>query len=349
MTDETAPAVPMLAPGSQTGSQTGSQPGSQTGIQTGRQDARSLAASLAPVIQEACDNRLDDVRWFKADWQRGGAATAIARYRHDHERFAPVVIKLPVGQRELTWCRRLQIDSGDDGVVGRLYASGDVLGGYDLAWIVIERFPVGPLGHHLADDTIPRICDAAARFHAAAARFPVDQGPRHEDWPALVADAAESIKVNPVEHQQQWSKALKALRARLDDLVAAWRARDTSQWLHGDLHLANAMCRAEGAQARVSLIDLAEVHAGHWVEDAIYLERQLWAIPERLKAHPPVRTLARARRELGLTADDDYQRLAMIRRALLAGTAPKFIRSEGHPRYLEACLARLETALAELK
>jgi hypothetical protein len=38
----------------------------------------------------------------------------------------------------------------------------------------------------------------------------------------------------------------------------------------------------------------------------------------------------------------------MIRRALLAGTAPKFMRSEGHPRHLQACLNWLETALAEL-
>ena len=330
MTDETAQAVPELA------------------------DPRSLAASLAPVIHRACDDRLSDLRWFKADWQRGGAATATARFRLDDGGLAPVVVKLPVGQRELTWCRRLQVagdegEDGDDGVVGRLYASGDVLAGYDLAWIVVERFPVGPLGRHLTDDTVPRICDAAARFHAAAARFPVDQGPRNEDWATLVAEAAESVKVNQVEHHRQWNRALKALRARLDDLVAAWRGRDTNQWLHGDLHLANAMCRAEGEQARVCLIDLAEVHAGHWVEDAIYLERQLWAMPERLKAHPPVRTLVRARRELGLPVDDDYQRLAMIRRALLAGTALKFIRSEGHPRYLEACLGRLESSLAELK
>ena len=50
-----------------------------------------------------------------------------------------------------------------------------------------------------------------------------------------------------------------------------------------------------------------------------------------------------------MTVDPDYPRLAVIRRALLAGTAPKFLKSEGHPRHLEACLERLETALTALR
>jgi hypothetical protein len=99
----------------------------------------------------------------------------------------------------------------------------------------------------------------------------------------------------------------------------------------------------------VCLIDLAEVHAGHWIEDAVYLERQLWARPERLKAHKPVREIAAARKRLGLSVDADYARLAMARRALLAATAPRFLKSEGHPAYLDACLGWLEIALSEFK
>jgi hypothetical protein len=97
----------------------------------------------------------------------------------------------------------------------------------------------------------------------------------------------------------------------------------------------------------VCLIDMAEVHAGHWVEDAVYLERQLWARPERLKVHKPVKEIAAARKRLGLPVDAEYPRLAMIRRALLAATAPRFLKS--HPAYLDACLGWLEIALAELK
>ena len=108
-------------------------------------------------------------------------------------------------------------------------------------------------------------------------------------------------------------------------------------------------CRATAIDhGAVTLIDLAEVHAGHWIEDAVYLERQLWARPERLEVCDPVAEIAAVRAELGLPVEDDWPRLALIRRGLLAATAPDFLRSEGHPRHLHACLEWLERAVREL-
>jgi hypothetical protein len=109
------------------------------------------------------------------------------------------------------------------------------------------------------------------------------------------------------------------------------------------------MSRVSMDAGPVCLIDLAEVHAGNWIEDAVYLERQLWARPQRLHPHKPVKALAAARKRLGLHVESEYPRLAMIRRGLLAATAPRFIKSEGHPAYLDACLERLEIALNDLK
>jgi hypothetical protein len=312
-------------------------------------DHRSLAASLAPVLNEMCEGRLGEITWFKADWQRGGAATGISTYRQDDGSAAPVVLKLPVVQRELAWMSRLQDLTDPDPVVPRLYACGDSLGGYDLTWIVMERFEHGPLGLKWHSDHIPRIAEAAARFQHVIWRFEVDQRPKTEPWDELLQEALESVKVNRLHRQQSWIGAIKTLRSRLDSIVGQWQARDVAQWLHGDLHLANAMSRHAMDHGSVSLIDLAEIHAGHWVEDAVYLERQLWARPERMERHKPVKAIAEARKKLGLPVESDYPRLAMLRRALLAGTAPRFIRSEGHPRHLAACLKWLETALAELK
>jgi hypothetical protein len=312
-------------------------------------DQRSLAASFAPVIAEACDGRLGEVTWFRADWQRGGAATGKATFRLDDGHEVPVVLKLPVVQRELHWMRRMQDSDDPDPVVPRLYASGTAIGGYDLAWIIIEQFEHGPLGLRWHEDHIERVADAAARFHARAAAFPVDQEPAVEPWNDLLKQALESVKVNALPDQKRWSDGIKTLRRRLDPLIDEWHARDARQWLHGDLHLANAMSRHDMNHGTVSLIDLAEVHAGHWIEDAVYLERQLWARPERTKRHKPVRTVAAARRKLGLPVEDDYARLAMVRRVLLAGTAPRFILSEGHPKHRAACLDWLETGLGALK
>jgi len=314
-------------------------------------DSRSLAASLEPVLAEACQGRLGKITWFKADWQRGGAATGTAELRLADGGPVPVVIKLPVVPRELYWTRRLQNEAADEPVVGRLYASGETLGGYDLAWMAIERFAHGPLGLHWHEQHIPRIADAAARFHAAAAAYPIDSEPKTEPWDDLLRDAQESVKLNEIAETQRWQAALKALRRVGDRLIDEWQNREVGDWLHGDLHLANAMSRASLESGPVSLIDLAEIHAGHWVEDAVYLERQLWAAPDRMRspASRPVKRIATARRKLGLTVADDYPRLAMIRRALLAGTAPKYLKTEGHPRYLKACLDQLERALRELK
>ena len=302
------------------------------------------------MLAESCEGRLSTITWYRADWQRGGAATGTAEFQLEGGGTARVMVKLPVVPRELLWVSRLQDDPDQRGpVVPRLYASGETLGGYDLAWMVIERVPHGPLGAHWHADHTARIAEAAARFYAGAARFPVDQGPRQEPWEEMVDDARESLRVNDVPRCSQWRAAIKKLRGRLGPIVAEWEARDTDQWLHGDLHLANAMSRDSMESGPVCLIDFGEVRAGHWVEDAIYLERQLWARPQRLKARKPAREIAAARRSLGLTVDEDYPRLAMIRRALMAATAPKFLKSEGDPRHLDACLDWLDRALVELK
>ncbi len=310
-------------------------------------DPRHLAETLAPVLTDACDGRLSEVRWFRTDWQHGGAATGTARYRVSDAATVGVVVKLPVVHRELLWMRRLQ--DGQDNVVPRLYASGEALGGYDLSWLVIEHFDYGPLGTHWHDDHVARIADAAARFQMAAMAWPVDQPARREPWDDLFKEASRSLRTNAVPRRHQWRAVLKSLRSHLDSLVADWEARDTAQWVHGDLHLANAMSRESMESGPVCLIDLAEVRAGHWVEDAVYLERQLWARPERLEGHGPVKAIAVARRRRQLPVEDDYPRLAMIRRALLAGTALGFLQSEGDPRYLDACLDWIERAVVELK
>ena len=312
-------------------------------------DHRSLAATLAPALNEECEGRLGGITWFKADWQRGGAATGRSTFRLDDGAEQPVVLKLPVVRRELSWMFRLQDVTDDDPVVPRLFACGESIAGYDLTWLVMEHFTHGPLGLHWHEDHIPRIADAAARFHARAEPIEVDRPPRDEPWDELLREAAESVKVNRLDHEQQWNAGIKTLRHRLDALVEEWDSRDVQQWLHGDLHFANAMSRHGMDAGTVSLIDLAEVHAGHWVEDAVYLERQLWARPERTKPHKPVKAIAEARKRLGLPVESDYPRLAMIRRALLAATAPRYILSEGHPKHLEACLRWLETALGDLK
>jgi hypothetical protein len=87
------------------------------------------------------------------------------------------------------------------------------------------------------------------------------------------------------------------------------------------------------------------VHAGHWVEDAVYLERLYWGRAEKLHGIKPVSMLAKFRRESGQEASDDYASLAHVRRVLMGSTAPAFLEREGHPRYLRAALENVEKSL----
>lgn len=305
----------------------------------------SLASSLEPVLTKQTQNQISDIHWFRTDWQRGGAATGFATWNDTNGESSEVVIKFPVVERELRWTRCMQ---DADGIAPKLFASGEQLNGYDLAWMVIERFPVGPLGKHWQDSNINRIADAAARFTNSASEFPIDQSGRKEDWKSLLQTAKNSVRENHIGHESEWKKSHSLLLKKLKTLLERWRARRIDQWLHGDLHLANAMCRSEEPNAKVSLIDLAEVHAGHWIEDAVYLERQLWGHKTRLKASKPVHAMAAARKKLGMRVDEDYYELVDIRRILLAATAPAFMQSEGDPRYLASCLQQMQNGIDRL-
>ncbi|MCH2149089.1 MAG: hypothetical protein MK095_06600, partial [Phycisphaerales bacterium] len=165
----------------------------------------------------------------------------------------------------------------------------------------------------------------------------------------LLETSLESIHRNHIDEESHWIELLDRLRGALPSMVSTWRSRETDHWIHGDLHFANAMSRTGIQSGPVSLIDLAEVRPGHWLEDAVFLERQLWALPERLVIAKPVNAMASARRRAGLAVVDHWDELAHIRRALMAGTAPTFIRSEGHPRFFNACLDQLERSLVALR
>lgn len=93
------------------------------------------------------------------------------------------------------------------------------------------------------------------------------------------------------------------------------------------------------------MIDLALVHSGHWIEDALYLERLFWGQQERLCGVRPVQDLARLRKQRGLNGTEDHGLLANARRVLMAACVPAFLAHEGHPRYVAAALEILERTL----
>jgi len=161
--DDSNPQAAPLDPGDAAAAGgVGAQPGPGNG-QT------PFGAALEPVLLASCGGRLSAVSWFRTDWQRGGALTGYATFKDDDDTDHAVVVKLPVPPRERSWMVRLQ-DAGD--VVPRVFAHGEALGGYDMAWVVMERLPHGPIGSAWGGAGFDLVTDAIGRFYAASADAP---------------------------------------------------------------------------------------------------------------------------------------------------------------------------------
>ena len=201
----------------------------------------SLASSLEPALRKQTNNRLNDIYWFRTDWQRGGAATGFATWDGDAEK-TDVVIKLPVNQRELGWTRKMQSAGG---VVPQLFDSGEQLNGYDLTWMIIERFPVGPLGKHWESNNIARIAEAAARFTNGASAFPVDQAGRREDWSVLLRTAKKSVRKNHIQNEKSWKK--ENIYQKIQDYnkeLPKFIFHDGPPYANGNIHLGHLLNKA---------------------------------------------------------------------------------------------------------
>ncbi len=306
-----------------------------------------LAHQLAPALREACGGCLSEIRWFRADWQRGGASTGYATFVEDGAPPRDVVVKLPVPPVEHRIITRLAEMAAP---TPRVAAHGVELGGYDLVWLVMERLPGDPLSAEAHAEVFEDLAGASAGWYAAT-REALGAPQAHRaapDWAGLLETARGALRDNEVPERQRWKEAVKHTQHRLAALVDRWEARPLTDWCHGDLHPGNAMRRPEGSawgDAACVLLDFAEAHPGHWVEDAVYLERLYWGRSEAMHGAKPVKLMAKARKTRGLDNGDGYAELANVRRTLMAACAPAFLHREGHPLYLGAALDVLERTL----
>ncbi len=303
----------------------------------------SFGTMLEPVLRSVCEGRLSEVVWFRTDWQRGGAVTGYAKYRDDEGVDRPVVVKMPVPPCELQWMSALQ---RFDDVVPRLFAQGELLGGYDMAWLVMERLAFGPLGSAWKGKEFGLLIESIGRFYQAAGEFPINKEQHdHRDWDDIFAHARRSVRGQALPESQRWSKVLKKARRKYTDWVAVWNDRPLEHWCHGDLHLGNAMTRNEPPGGPAVLFDLAKVCASHWVQDGVYLEHLYWGRPGDLDGHKLCRELAHHRKKIGLPVDSGWSDLAQAKRALLAMSVPAKLNLDGNADYVHGALKVLERAV----
>lgn len=326
-------------------------------------DLHEISSMLAAPLRAACADQLGDVEWFQASWQHSGALTGVATWRQSGDAHAGgaacagVVIKLPVSPEEFEWtCALGSGTAGADCPTARVVASGESLAGHEVRWLVLERLTTPPLS--MQDESAVRtLMELALEFHTrAGAARPLGARTATQDWELELGRARDVVKSSGIAHAQHWNDIIKRVQRHAHALQRKWDARAVQTWCHGDLHAGNVLRRAplardtlapatEGAPGRWVLIDLALVHPGHWLEDAVYVERLHWGRPELLHGMKPVSTLARLRRERGLPVEDNYAELTDIRRVFMAATAPLFLEHEGHPKYVRAAMEMLEQAL----
>ncbi len=301
-----------------------------------------FGANLEPALRTACNDRLSEVRWFRADWQRGGALTGYAAYCDDAGDEHEVVVKLPVPPVERKWLVRLQDSNTVTDVVPRLFQYGDELGGYDLIWVVMERLAYGPIGSAWGGAAFDLFVEAVGRFAWATSAFEVEGEARHKDWKKIHQMARDHIRRHDVANEQQWQKALKKAHRHLKDWIATWEDRPTDDWCHGDLHPGNAMTRVPPPDGPVLLFDLAEAHRGHWLEDAVYFEHLYWSKRDQLDGRKLCNMIAKQRKKHDLPVEKDWSKLASVQRALLAMATPAMLQHEGNPAHVAAALQVLE-------
>ncbi len=326
-------------------------PASEGASESAHHDLHDLGPRLEPGLLKACGGRLGDLHWFRSDWQYGGAATAYGAWADDAGRARQVVVKYPISEREYQVLTKL---AALDAPTPRVVAHGGRLGDEAIDWVVMERLPGNPAAAHLHKEVVPHLIEAAARFYKAGdGRIDVDPPAKKPDWHALLERAREAIHDNPqIPHAANWAAAVRHVMKSLPRLLAIWESRTMNAVCHGDLHPGNCMERPAGSPwgpPAYVLFDFAETHRGHWVEDAVYLERMYWARPQVLDGIKPVSWIAKARRALGLDATDDYALLADVRRVLMAATSPAFLETEGSRAYMNAAIEVLERTLAQTK
>lgn len=305
--------------------------------------AHSMGVHLEPVLRKTCNGRLSSINWFRTDWQRGGALTGYAHYQDDDGLDQPVVVKMPVPPVELAWLKRLQ-EAPD--VVPRLHASGEALNGYDMAWVVMERLPHGPLGAAWDGAEFDLLVDAIVRFHAAADAVNQPAPVRRKDWNAILERARNNVHVHGLPESQRWNQALKKAGKKLKSWLKTINDRPDDDICHGDLHMANAMTRTLPPEGPALLIDLACVKRGHWLDDALNFEYLFWSRRERLGGRKLCSMIAKLRKQHGLKVHEDWPKWAQFQRALLAMSTPAQLEHVGDPHHVHAALEVLE---AEVK
>lgn len=214
-----------------------------------------LVGADAAISEPIADLRRDEQRWsgtglhYAGTWRTTGQA---------------VLLKLGVGPEELHWMRILAVQAPD--LVSTLFASGERLGpppALELGWMASERLPSG-LHPGWQGQEFAMLLEAGVRFQQVARLLP--PGPTR---------TVDQVAVRRGLEQGMARRAPCPVGRVLQrfDTDWAWVVRVCPPEIcHGDLHMANALCRTPPPQpGRAVLIDPAPARQP-WAFDAAWAQ-----------------------------------------------------------------------------
>jgi hypothetical protein len=159
------------------------------------------------------------------------------------------LLKVNVPADQLWWARQLARSAPE--LLPRVYASGDTLGGERLGWVLWERVRNG-LHPGWAGREFDMLLEAGVRFQIAArplagtaAAAGVLNELRAESIAALMEQGVRRGAPGPA------SQVLERFAEHWDWVAGACE----SEICHGDLHMANALCRDDPPGGEALLID----------------------------------------------------------------------------------------------
>lgn len=206
----------------------------------------------------------------------------------------PALLKINVPRDQLWWTERLARDCPD--LIPRAFASGAALGGERLGWVIWERVRNG-LHPGWQGREFDMLLEAGARFQVAAR----DLAPDAQAAGALAILRVEDL-AERIEHGVRRAApgpAETVLRRLAEDW--AWVTQICeAEVCHGDLHMANALCRDDPPGGAALLIDYHPIRMPWACEPA--KPEILNADPARAGCRGLVAKQADIRARLGLSA-----------------------------------------------
>lgn len=242
---------------------------------------------------------LADLAVFRAEWGTSGLHFA-GKWTVSG---ADVVLKVGVSPSQRWWTQAIAKE--DPGLAPMLFASGTQLGDTQLNWILTERLP-GGLHSGWNGLEFGMLMAAGARFHRFARRHPT--GPH---------------SVTTTDEVAAWIRSAIGRGAPgpaaslLDSLDRDWRfvcEVCPPEICHGDLHMANVLCRTPAPQLSDPVLIDFEPRFMPWAFEAAYCQ-VLNSDPFRVGWQGLVPLMAVHREALGLPtigSDADLKRVEAI-------------------------------------